>query len=182
MSEFDFGSGGGTAATRTRSGRIRAQPKLVHGRVRAEFGLLELVHGRVRAQPEPVPDEFEHNSNLFRTATNTPRLRVKKPCAALARGHDLMRRTRGARLGRAQALRRQRRRPRSLVRASRGGLDCIGARALDAHGVTPTTSCASFTSGSKRRRLPARTRGARAQRAARAACCAAQARLRYSPT
>ena len=39
----------------------------------------------VRPQPEPVPDEFEHNSNLFRTATNTPRLRVKKPCAALPR-------------------------------------------------------------------------------------------------
>ena len=39
----------------------------------------------VRPQPEPVPDEFEHNSNLFRTATNTPRLRVKKPFAALPR-------------------------------------------------------------------------------------------------
>ena len=46
--------------------------------------------------------------------------------------------------------------------------------------ATPTTSFASFTSGSERRRPPARSREARAQRAARAACCAARARLRHS--
>ena len=44
-----------------------------------------------------------------------------------------MRRTHGARRGRARALRRQHRRPRSLVRVACGGLDCVGARARNAH-------------------------------------------------
>ena len=74
-----------------------------------------------------------------------------------------MRRTRGARRGRAWALRRQRRHPRSHVRVTRGGRDCIGARARDAHDLLRLVH--------KRERAPSAAgpfaRGASATRSAR---------------
>ena len=67
---------------------------------------------------------------------------------------------------------------RDLSFASRAAVLIASERAR----ATTTISCVSFTRGSERHSAAGPYATARAQRAARAACCAARARLRHSST